>query len=108
LTSAAADAEGQKRAADIAIICWNASLLPEEKRDASIRPALREIADGDARLETEVLDIFEMMYRRKHALFGSDRRFVFDYSLTDTPDGLHLFVASSPLSTEKAAAAFPD
>jgi hypothetical protein len=108
LTSAAPDAEGEKRAADLAIICWNAALLPEEKRDASIRPALRDIADGDARLETELLDIFEMMYRRKHALFANDRRFIFDYSLTDTPEGLHLFVASSPLSTEKAAAAFPD
>lgn len=107
LTSAAADAEGQERATDMAIIFWNASLLPEEKRDASIRPALREIADRDARLETELLDIFEMMYRRKHALFANDRRFILDYSLTDTPDGLHLLVASSPLSPEKAAAAFP-
>jgi len=108
LTSAAADAEGEKRAADVAIICWNASLLPETKRDASIRPVLSKIADGDSRLETELLDIFGMMHRRKHALFGNDRRFIVDYSITETPEGLHLLVASSPLSLEKAAAAFPD
>lgn len=106
LTSAAAGAEGLKRAAEISVICWNAALLPEKKRDESIGPVLREIAGGDARLETELRDVFEMMYARKHALFASDRRFVFNYSLTDTPNGLHLLVASSPLPAERTAAEF--
>lgn len=102
LTSAATDAEGQKRAAEISIVCWNAALIPENKRDESIRPALHEIAGGDAGLETELPDIFEMMYTRKRVLFADDRRFAFNYSLTDTPNGLHLLVASSPLPLGKA------
>jgi hypothetical protein len=108
LTSAAADVEGQMRAASIAVISWNAALLPQKTRDESIRPVLREFAGRDAGLEAELLDVFEMMHRRKLDLFGNDRRFVFDYSITDTPGGLHLMVASSPLTPEKAAAAFPD
>ena len=104
LTAAAVDVEGQMRAVDIAIICWNVALLPEEERQESIRPLLREIAGGDAGLANELLDMFEMMYARKRALFADDRRFVFNYSLTDTPNGLRLLVASSPLPAEKAAA----
>jgi hypothetical protein len=106
LTAAAVDVEGQMRAVDIAIICWNLALLPEKERKESIRPALREIAGGDAGLETELLDIFEMMHARKRALFADDRRFVFNYSVTDTPGGLRLLVASSPLPPEKATAEF--
>jgi hypothetical protein len=48
--------------------------------------------------------MFEMMHARKRALFADDRRFVFNYSVTDTPGGLRLLVASSPLPPEKAAA----
>ncbi len=102
LTAAAVDVEGQMRAVDIAIICWNVALLPEKKRKESIRAALHEIAGGDAGLEAELLDIFEMMHARKRALFADDCRFVFNYSVTDTPGGLRLLVASSPLPPEKA------
>lgn len=103
LTTAAVDVEGQMRAVDIAIICWNVALLPEKERKESIRPALHEIAGGDAALETELHDMFEMMYARKRALFADDCRFVINYSVTDTPGGLRLLVASSPLPPEKAA-----
>ena len=48
--------------------------------------------------------MFKMMYARKRALFADDRRFVFNYSLADSPNGLRLLVASSPLPAEKAAA----
>jgi hypothetical protein len=107
LTVAAADAAGQKRAAQIAIACWNAALLPEETRLESIRPLIRAFANGDARLEEGLFDILDMMVPRKQALFSNDHRFILNYSLTDTAEGVHLMVVSSPLDRSKAAAAFP-
>lgn len=107
LTDAAVGAEGQKRAAEIAIVCWNAALLPADKGKEALALAVRDISGGDQKIERGLCDVLDMMLARKHQYFADDHRFVFDFSLTDTDEGPHLMVASSPLSPEKANAAFP-
>jgi hypothetical protein len=95
LLQAATNAEAQQRAAQLAIICWNAAMLPEAKVEELLRPTLQQLSGGDPRLERELLSIYAMMIARKHEYFEDDRRFVVDFSLNDGPDGVHLMVAST-------------
>jgi hypothetical protein len=106
LTDAASGTEGQKRAAEIAIVSWNAALLPPDKARETLAIAVSDIAGGDLKLESELHQVLDMMVARKRQYFADDHRFVFHFTLTDTDGGLHLMVASSPLSPEKAHAAF--
>ena len=107
LTDAAVGAEGQKRAAQIAIVCWNAALLPADKGKEALALAVRDISGGDQTVERGLYDVLDMMLERKRRYFADDHRFVLDFSLTDTDEGVHLMVASSPLSPAEANAAFP-
>jgi hypothetical protein len=66
-------------------------VLPQVKVEELVRP----LSGGDLRLERELLGLFVMMMERKHEYFEYDRRVVMDFSLSDTPDGLHLMVAST-------------
>lgn len=91
LLDAATNAEAQKRGVQLAIICWNVAMLPEAKVKELVRP----LADGDPRLERELLGLFLMMMARKHEYVEYDRRVVVDFSLSDTPDRFHLQVAST-------------
>jgi hypothetical protein len=95
LLDAATNAGAQKRAAQLAIICWNAALLPEAKVEELLRPTLQQLSGGDPRLERGLLSIYAMMIERKHEYFEDDRRLVVDFSLSDGPDGVHLMVAST-------------
>lgn len=105
LTDAAAGTVGRKGAAEIAIVCWNAALLPTVKARETLTIAVRDIAGGDPKLESELQQVLDMMVARKHQYFADDDRLVFDFSLTENNKGLHLMVASSPLTRVKANAA---
>jgi hypothetical protein len=100
LTDAAIGADAAQRAVQMAVICWNAAMLPGNKGLETIAPTLRAIAGGDLRLERELFDIFEIMRARRRAHFHGDNRFIVDFALTDTPDGLRLRVAAEPLSPD--------
>ena len=108
LTDAANGADAAKRALQMAVICWNAAMLPGNKGLETIAPTLREIAGADRRLERELFDIFEIMRARKDAQFHGDNQFIVDFALTDTPDGLRLRVASEPLSPDPQGVAAPN
>lgn len=101
LIDAASGAEAQRRAIQMAIICWNAAALPDNRGLDTIAPTLRRIAGGDRQLERELFDIFEAMRARKYARFNQDDRFVVDFSLADTSSGLGLSVVARPLRPER-------
>jgi hypothetical protein len=105
LTHVAAGGDAQKRAVQMAIICWNAAMLPGNRGLETIAPALREIANGERRLERELFAIFEIMRMRKHAHFRDDHRFIVDFSLDEGPDGWRLRLASKLLDPEGSTAA---
>jgi hypothetical protein len=105
LTHVAAGGDAQKRAVQMAIICWNAAMLPGNKGLETIAPALREIANGERRLERELFAIFEIMRVRKQAHFRDDHRFIVDFSLDEGPDGLRLHLVSKLLAPEGSTAA---
>ena len=62
---------------------------------AKVKELVRPLSDGEPRLERELFGLFLMMMARKHEYFEDDRRVVVDFSLSDTPDGFHLQVASA-------------
>jgi len=95
LRDGAVTAEDLKRAAQLAIMCWNVALLPAGKVEELLQPTIAGLANGDPGLEAQLLAIFMMMQVRKHEHFGSDQRLVANYSLSDTPDGVHLLVTSA-------------
>ena len=104
LLHATANAEAQKRVAQLAILCWNVALLPESKVEELLRPTLHKLAGGDPRIETELLGIFVMMQVRKHEYFQDDHRLVVNYTLNDTADGVHLLVASAQAGDDQPPA----
>jgi hypothetical protein len=107
LTDAAADVAQQIRAVENAIMCWNSALVPLGKGMETIARELHKHARGDQKLERDLVRAFEEMVARKRKLFGDDRRFVVDFAVTDTPDGLHLLVASTVIPPEQQTPASP-
>jgi hypothetical protein len=87
----------QENAAALSILCWNAALLPLDKGREQIEPAIDSMVKGDKKLKRDMLAIFQAMLARKQLDFANDRRFIIDYKLTRTADGLHLYVISTPL-----------
>ena len=104
LLHAAPDAEAQKRAAQLAIICWNQPCSRRARYRSSLAKRFRRLADGDPRLESELFEIFVMMQARKQEYFQDDNRLVVNFSLSDTPDGVHLLVASTPMRDHRPVA----
>jgi hypothetical protein len=95
LTDAAVTTVQQERAVSVAILAWNAALSPELQAREMLDEAIRRIADGDTALEKLLRETLDMMVARKHALFSDDRRLVVSNTLTDTPSGMRLEVASA-------------
>ena len=95
LTKAVTSAEDTRKAARLAILCWNLALVPGDEQRAHAEDALRKVANGDSTMEQELLAILEMMIRRKQDYFSDDDRLIAEYSITDCEDGLHLMVKST-------------
>jgi hypothetical protein len=85
----------QKHAVSLAILAWNAALSPEPQGREMLDEAIRHIAERDTEVETLLRETLDMMIVRKHDLFCDDHRLVLSHTLTDTPSGMHLEVASA-------------
>ncbi len=77
----------------IAVIAWNASLLPRSAQTKAIDDVLTSLppeTQADARV------IVRDLMRRKRKYFGKNRRAIIDFEITDTKKEFHLMVASTP------------
>ena len=77
----------------MAVTAWSVALFPAQKRKAHIEEMLEAIpeevrADGRA--------IINELIERKDRYFSEYRRMIIDYEVTDTGDGYHLVVLSTP------------
>ena len=81
--------EEQQKSIAFAALVWNMSLLPEAERMKPLQES------PITKLTPELMPFIEQMIRRKHALFPDVNRFILNYEITDTGDGLHLDVISS-------------
>jgi hypothetical protein len=80
----------------LALLAWNAALLPEDRRRAMIDETLGagfSRASGADR--SQAREFVEVMVRRKEEHFAANQRAIISFELTDTGDDYHLSVAST-------------
>ena len=85
--------EGYRKLMTIALVAWNASLLPKESQAEMIDEVLEKLPP-EARADGK--RIVKGLMRRKQRLFAEYRRAVVDFEVTDLGDAFHLQVASTP------------
>jgi hypothetical protein len=80
----------------MALVAWNAALLPEGERramiDEMIAAGLPRAAEAD---RAQARGLIEAMVRRKEQHFAANRRAIISFELTDRGDDYHLSVAST-------------
>jgi hypothetical protein len=93
----APDDDAFQGALSTAIFAWNLACLPAHERKEFLTKALSDLEtkDGDPRIFKKMI---EELIQRKNYLYPDVKRFIFDYELTETYDGNHLYLISSPLS----------
>ena len=85
--------ESFEKLVTIAVIAWNTSLLPRSAQTKAINDLLTSLppeTQADAR------SILKDLMQQKREYFGKIRRAIIDFEVTDTRDGFHLTVASTP------------
>ena len=102
LDKAKSDAD-KETAISMAILVWNASLVPEEGMKENI---IKELCEGHTPLEGEdplkiksVMDeIVNFLWERKKRKFAEHKRIIADYQYEPSKSGFHLNVSSIGLS----------
>jgi hypothetical protein len=84
--------EHRRKLLSVAVVAWNASLFPPEKRGRMLDTIIDNTMPYGA--EDMKLVINELI-RRKERYFSHITRLIVSYDLTMTKDGYHLSVASS-------------
>jgi hypothetical protein len=84
--------ESFKKLLTIAIIAWNASLLPLKERQDLIDQTITIL---QPELRQDMKGILEGMIQRKETHFAHIRRMIMDYEVEMTPGGWHVIVAST-------------
>jgi len=90
--------EDYKKALRLAVVAWNAALLPEAERAAMLHE--KRIADG---LGPTGIRLMEKLIERKLALFPNEKRPILDIEVADLGGRFHLSVISEiPTSDPRA------
>jgi len=88
--------EAYEKLITVAMVAWNAALLPKDKRDAfldeGINPVLSSL--GNKAIQDFKVIVNELI-KRKERLFSNNRRFIVSYELSETKNNYHLSVAST-------------
>lgn len=88
--------DAYRKLLNLAVLAWNAALLPEDQRRAIIEETVDAgfpRASGPARAAAR--EFLETLIRRKLEHFAGNRRAILSFTLTETGDGYHLSVAST-------------
>jgi hypothetical protein len=81
---------------NLAVLAWNAALLPEGQRRAMIEETLEAgLSRASAADRAQARAFLKTLVRRKDEHFAANRRAIISFELTDTGDGYHLTVAST-------------
>jgi hypothetical protein len=97
LLAHAPTAKAQKSAIAIAIMAWNVALLPIEKRTEYLKEMHNKLIGIETaeRLSKRIDTIVDFLLDRKERLFSDINRIIVKYECLDTPQGVHLNVASA-------------
>jgi hypothetical protein len=82
--------EDQAKAILVAVLAWNAALLPDVQRVAYVAEMKKMFSFPDT-----IDEILAFLIARKSAFYSEINRMVIDYDCIETPDGLHLNVIAN-------------
>jgi hypothetical protein len=85
--------ESFQKLVTIAVVAWNTSLLPRNEQTKTINDLLQSLPPET---QADAKSIVRELMRRKRNYFGKIRRAIIDFEVTDTRDGFHLTVVSTP------------
>lgn len=77
---------------ETAILGWNLSFLPADKRATFLRDSMDSLPGGREDLPVEAEQCLQMLVARKQALFPDDRRIVVDHQISGGPRDGNLVV----------------
>jgi hypothetical protein len=80
----------------LAIVVWNASLLPQGEQSEALQPIVDMLPEDDQNARRELAAAIDMLLARKRRYFPKNTRVILDYQITDSADMLHLDVISTP------------
>ena len=80
----------------LAIMIWNASLLPEKEQAEALQEIQEIIPRHHREARREMLELIDDLLGRKATHFADNKRVIIDYDIRDTARGLHLNVVSTP------------
>ena len=80
----------------LAIVAWNASLLPVLEQEEMINECLTDDAVGkDQQLKADLKKFIEELIDRKNRYFSQHTRMIIDFDLKDMGDSYHLSVVAT-------------
>jgi hypothetical protein len=86
---------GFENAVAIAIMIWNASLMPEQKRQKTIEEIMNALPHSDTEEIATVDKMIKMLLKRKKKHFAQNRRFIVDYEVSTSKNERNVFVVST-------------
>ncbi len=90
--------ERYKKLIVLAVVAWNACILPEAQREELLAQSINIMAGsggGEQQRRKDAEETFALLMRRKEQYFADDKRFIVSYQLTETDEGYYLSVAST-------------
>jgi len=83
----------------LAAACWNLSLMPADKRPASIEDTIRELVKPGQPID-DVREVVRLLIARKETLFPDDKRLITTYQVSGERGNADIVVEYSPPEQE--------
>ncbi len=88
--------EAQRKLLTMAVLAWNAALLPDDRQKDMIDKALdKGLSDLPDDIRKDVRNFIDVMIARKKAYFSTIRRAIISFELEDRGKDFHLSVLST-------------
>jgi hypothetical protein len=84
-----------------AVICWNASFLPEKEQKKIISSLVDEVAKSDVLIRLSIEEDVRMLLERKKRFFADDKRMVVNYKVIEE-NGSRRLLAMSAFTNDDA------
>ena len=80
----------------LAILVWNASLLPEKSRDQAIQKMYSDLPPSDDATDLATMMYYvDMLMERNRKYFRNNKKAIIDYQFSGSGKGRHLDVVST-------------
>lgn len=91
------DNETKKKAINVAILVWNAFVLPKKERDQTIKKLIFTLSLSDSKRDLAISKtIINALMQRRKKYFSYNKRIIIDYQFSRKGEDLRLDVASMP------------